>query len=113
MSMASSIGITSARRVSLLILAWFSPAILISLELSRQYSIRGTVTGTLQWMTPELFNLFVLYVIEVDIWAFGSMTYEVATVSPLDATNMVDLAHLGSNLNKIPPSRVLRGSVLV
>lgn len=47
-----------------------------------KYSKRSTVTGTLNWMPPELFDASVSYGTEVDIWAFGSLAYEVATGLP-------------------------------
>ncbi|KAM7186714.1 Protein kinase-like domain containing protein [Naviculisporaceae sp. PSN 640] len=52
---------------------------------------RSTITGTLQWMAPELFDSNVAYGNEVDIWAFGSMAYEAATGFPPNATTLLDM----------------------
>ncbi|KAM7201721.1 Serine/threonine-protein kinase 25 [Rhypophila sp. PSN 637] len=52
---------------------------------------RSTITGTLQWMAPELFDNNVTYGNEVDIWAFGSMAYEAATGFPPNATTILDM----------------------
>ncbi|KAK0620674.1 kinase-like domain-containing protein, partial [Immersiella caudata] len=46
---------------------------------------RSTVTGTLQWMAPEMFDERVSYGREVDVWAFGSMAFEAATGLPPNA----------------------------
>lgn len=58
---------------------------------------RRTVTGTLHWMAPELFRADVAYGTEVDIWAFGSMAYEVATGLPPNATRT--MAGAGGNFD--------------
>lgn len=63
-----------------------------------KFDKRSTVTGTLQWMAPELFDSSISYGIEVDIWAFGSMAYEVATGLPPNATGLVDMTNFGSFL---------------
>ncbi|CAK7199468.1 Serine/threonine-protein kinase PAK 5 [Sporothrix eucalyptigena] len=52
---------------------------------------RRTVTGTLHWMAPELFRADVEYGTEVDIWAFGSMAYEVASGLPPNAAMTASL----------------------
>jgi len=46
---------------------------------------RSTITGTLRWMAPELFEKEVKYGREVDVWGFGSMAYEAATGLPPNA----------------------------
>ncbi|KAK3380707.1 serine/threonine protein kinase [Lasiosphaeria ovina] len=56
-----------------------------------RFDKRSTVTGTLQWMAPELFDSKVSYGSEVDIWAFGSMAYEAATGLPPNAASTVDV----------------------
>ncbi|KHN95675.1 serine/threonine protein kinase [Metarhizium album ARSEF 1941] len=63
-----------------------------------KFDKRSTVTGTLQWMAPELFDSSISYGIEVDIWAFGSMAYEAATGLPPNATGLVDRVNFGSYL---------------
>ncbi len=66
---------------------------------------RRTVTGTLQWMAPELFEPTVSYGTEVDIWAFGSMAYEVATGLPPNATSAaeIDFVQFSSSLKQQCP----------
>ncbi|KAK0723528.1 kinase-like domain-containing protein [Lasiosphaeria miniovina] len=56
-----------------------------------RFDKRSTVTGTLQWMAPELFDSKVSYGSEVDIWAFGSMAYEAATGLPPNAASIFDV----------------------
>ncbi|TWU70600.1 hypothetical protein ED733_000358 [Metarhizium rileyi] len=68
-----------------------------------KFDKRSTVTGTLQWMAPELFDSSTLYGVEVDIWAFGSMAYEVATGLPPNATGLIDIANFGSYLKRNCP----------
>ncbi|GJN75972.1 hypothetical protein PLICBS_010083 [Purpureocillium lilacinum] len=63
-----------------------------------KFDKRSTVTGTLQWMAPELFESATAYGAEVDIWAFGSMVFEVASGLPPNATSVVDMADFGSYL---------------
>ncbi|KAK4220841.1 kinase-like domain-containing protein [Podospora fimiseda] len=68
---------------------------------------RKTVTGTLQWMAPELFAMEVSYGNEVDIWAFGSMAYEAATGLPPNASMPamadMDLEQFGDHLRDSCP----------
>lgn len=68
-----------------------------------KFDKRSTVTGTLQWMAPELFDSTVSYGIEVDIWAFGSMAYEVASGLPPNATTQIDIPQFGSYLKQYCP----------
>ncbi|KAL2105374.1 hypothetical protein VUR80DRAFT_8471 [Thermomyces stellatus] len=68
-----------------------------------RFDKRSTVTGTLQWMAPELFDSHVSYGTEVDIWAFGSLAYEVATGLPPNATTAIDPAQFGSYLKQHVP----------
>ncbi|KAK0622367.1 kinase-like domain-containing protein [Immersiella caudata] len=68
-----------------------------------RFDKRSTVTGTLQWMAPELFDTAVSYGMEVDIWAFGSMAYEVATGLPPNATANIDISQFGSYLKQSCP----------
>ncbi|KAK3334173.1 hypothetical protein B0T19DRAFT_420246 [Cercophora scortea] len=70
-----------------------------------KFDKRKTVTGTLQWMAPELFESTVSYGIAVDIWAFGSMAYEVASGLPPNTTSMasMDLTQFGSYLKQHCP----------
>ncbi|KAH7034801.1 kinase-like domain-containing protein [Microdochium trichocladiopsis] len=48
---------------------------------------RSTFIGTPHWMAPELFDQNTQYGTEVDIWAFGSMVFEIASGLPPNATN--------------------------
>lgn len=68
-----------------------------------RFDKRSTVTGTLQWMAPELFDSHVSYGTEVDIWAFGSLAYEVATGLPPNATTAIDPAKFGTYLKQHVP----------
>jgi serine/threonine protein kinase len=70
-----------------------------------QFEKRSTVTGTLQWMAPELFDERVSYGKEVDVWAFGSMAFEAATGLPPNATEMmgVGLEGFGDWLRRNSP----------
>ena len=63
-----------------------------------KFDKRSTVTGTLQWMAPELFESSTSYGTEVDIWAFGSMAYEAATGLPPNATTAIDITKFGPYL---------------
>ena len=54
-------------------------------------------------MAPELFDSTVSYGSEVDIWAFGSMAYEMATGLPPNAGSIVDLSNFGSYLKQHCP----------
>ncbi|RWA14634.1 hypothetical protein EKO27_g455 [Xylaria grammica] len=47
-----------------------------------KFDKRTTFIGTLHWMAPELFDQNAQYGTEVDIWAFGSMVYEIASGLP-------------------------------
>jgi len=68
-----------------------------------KFDKRSTVTGTLQWMAPELFEAHVAYGTEVDIWAFGSMAFEVATGLPPNATTAIDPSQFGNYLKQHCP----------
>ncbi|KAF4458119.1 Serine/threonine protein kinase [Fusarium austroafricanum] len=67
-----------------------------------KFDKRTTVTGTLHWMAPELFNSNVQYGSEVDIWAFGSMAYEAASGLPPNA-NFRDMSRFGTYLKQHCP----------
>ncbi|KAI0100854.1 kinase-like domain-containing protein [Nemania sp. FL0031] len=56
-----------------------------------KFDKRRTVTGSLHWMAPEFFEPTVSYGIEVDIWAFGSMAFEMASGLPPNARPIVDI----------------------
>lgn len=67
-----------------------------------KFDKRSTFTGSLHWMAPELFNPAVQYGTEVDIWAFGSMAYEVASGLPPNA-NFRDINRFGTYLKQHQP----------
>ncbi|SPQ18587.1 1881d186-a123-406b-b26d-b8f7b973f2a5 [Thermothielavioides terrestris] len=53
---------------------------------------RTTFIGTLNWMAPELFDPVPSYSTPVDIWAFGSLVYEIASgMPPLAGFGMAEL----------------------
>ncbi|KAK1756470.1 hypothetical protein QBC47DRAFT_380008 [Echria macrotheca] len=70
-----------------------------------KFDKRSTVTGTIHWMAPELFDApeDVSYGMEVDIWAFGSLAYEVASGLPPNATANIALSQFGSYLKHYCP----------
>ncbi|KOS18665.1 Serine/threonine-protein kinase nak1 [Escovopsis weberi] len=68
-----------------------------------KFDKRHTVTGTLHWMAPELFDSSVAYGSEVDIWAFGSMAYEIASGLPPNATQRINIHQFGSHLKQYSP----------
>ncbi|KAI2636116.1 putative serine/threonine protein kinase [Xylaria nigripes] len=59
---------------------------------------RTTFVGTLNWMAPELFDQNAQYGTEVDIWAFGSMIYEIASGLPPNVKSGVRLPQFGEYL---------------
>jgi hypothetical protein len=54
-------------------------------------------------MAPELFDTTLSYGKEVDIWAFGSMVYEIATGFPPNVKSGVSYGDLGSHLKTNAP----------
>lgn len=68
-----------------------------------RFDKRSTVTGTLHWMAPELFDRGVSYGVEVDIWAFGSMAYEIASGSPPNASMAIGISQFGDYLRQNCP----------
>ncbi|OBT88968.1 hypothetical protein VE02_02873 [Pseudogymnoascus sp. 03VT05] len=64
---------------------------------------RSTFIGTPHWMAPELFtssSSLPSYGVEVDIWAFGAVVYEVATGLPPNASSGVPYGRPGQT--KVP-----------
>ncbi|PBP27289.1 serine/threonine protein kinase [Diplocarpon rosae] len=64
---------------------------------------RSTIIGTPHWMAPELFGSSPNYGNEVDIWAFGSMVYEIATGLPPNVANGIPYDRLGTYLKHHTP----------
>ncbi|KAK4240788.1 hypothetical protein C8A03DRAFT_12873 [Achaetomium macrosporum] len=62
---------------------------------------RTTFIGTLNWMAPELFDPVPSYSTPVDIWAFGSLVYEMATGLPPLAG--LGIAQLGQYIKQHAP----------
>ena len=71
--------------------------------LETKFDKRRTITGTLQWMAPELFDLSVSYGTEVDIWSFGSMAFEIASGLPPNAAARIEVPSFGSYLKQNCP----------
>jgi serine/threonine protein kinase len=67
-----------------------------------KFDKRSTFIGTPHWMAPELFDKQTTYGTEVDIWAFGSMVYEIASGLPPN-THVGDLSYLGKHLKQHMP----------
>lgn len=68
-----------------------------------KFDKRTTFIGTLHWMAPELFDQSTSYGTEVDIWAFGSLVYEVASGLPPNVTENIDFSRLGTHLKQNTP----------
>ncbi|KAE9381792.1 kinase-like protein [Stipitochalara longipes BDJ] len=64
---------------------------------------RSTMVGTPHWMAPEMFGENPSYSQEVDIWAFGAMTYEIATGLPPNVANGIPYERLGYHLKNNMP----------
>ena len=64
---------------------------------------RSTVIGTPHWMAPELFDSTPSYGKEVDIWAFGSLVFEIATGLPPNVANGISYDRLGTHLKMHVP----------
>ncbi|KAK6087340.1 serine threonine-protein kinase nak1 [Seiridium cupressi] len=63
-----------------------------------RFDKRSTFIGTPHWMAPELFDMNASYGTEVDIWAFGSMVYEIASGLPPNVGAQVGLPQFGGFL---------------
>ncbi|KAK2606173.1 Serine/threonine-protein kinase PAK 4 [Conoideocrella luteorostrata] len=68
-----------------------------------KFDKRTTFIGTPHWMAPELFDQSTSYGTEVDIWAFGSLIYEVASGLPPNVTENIDFSRLGTRLKQHTP----------
>ncbi|KAL2757410.1 hypothetical protein ACRALDRAFT_1079645 [Sodiomyces alcalophilus JCM 7366] len=68
-----------------------------------QFDKRTTFIGTPNWMAPELFDQDKSYGTEVDIWAFGSLVYEIASGLPPYAMAGLDIYQLGNQLKVNAP----------
>ncbi|KAF5125345.1 Serine/threonine-protein kinase nak1 [Metarhizium brunneum] len=68
-----------------------------------KFDKRSTFIGTPHWMAPELFDQSTSYGTEVDIWAFGSLVYEIASGLPPNVTDGIDFSRLGTHLKQHTP----------
>ncbi|KAM3534086.1 hypothetical protein MY4038_002612 [Beauveria bassiana] len=68
-----------------------------------KFDKRTTFIGTPHWMAPELFDEQASYGVEVDIWAFGSMVYEIASGLPPNVAFGMDFSKLGTHLKQHCP----------
>ncbi|KAI8153765.1 serine threonine protein [Colletotrichum sp. SAR 10_70] len=68
-----------------------------------KFDKRSTFIGTPHWMAPELFDQSTSYGTEVDIWAFGSMVYEIASGLPPNVMAGIDVYQLGNYIKAHTP----------
>ncbi|TPX16433.1 uncharacterized protein E0L32_003727 [Thyridium curvatum] len=68
-----------------------------------KFDKRSTIIGTPHWMAPELFDESTAYGCEVDIWAFGSMVYEIASGLPPNVMAGLNMTQLGNYLKQHTP----------
>lgn len=68
-----------------------------------KFDKRSTLIGTPNWMAPELFDPSSSYGTEVDIWAFGSMVYEIASGLPPNVVPGLDIYEFGDYLKSHIP----------
>ncbi|ERT02065.1 STE/STE20/YSK protein kinase [Sporothrix schenckii ATCC 58251] len=68
-----------------------------------KFDKRSTVIGTPHWMAPEMFDQSASYGTEVDIWAFGSMVFEIASGLPPNVVAGVTYHQLGNYLKTHTP----------
>ncbi|KAL1839496.1 hypothetical protein VTJ49DRAFT_1471 [Mycothermus thermophilus] len=64
---------------------------------------RTTFIGTLNWMAPELFDPVPSYSTPVDIWAFGSLVYELANGLPPNVHAGFSIHELGQYIKHHAP----------
>ncbi|WYZ35011.1 hypothetical protein EsH8_I_001287 [Colletotrichum jinshuiense] len=68
-----------------------------------KFDKRSTFIGTPHWMAPELFDQSTSYGTEVDIWAFGSMVFEIASGLPPNVMAGIDVYQLGNYIKAHTP----------
>ncbi|ROW11012.1 hypothetical protein VMCG_00897 [Cytospora schulzeri] len=75
----------------------------VSGVIETKFDKRSTFIGTPHWMAPELFDPSASYGVEVDIWAFGSMVFEIASGLPPNVMAGIDVTQLGGYLKQNTP----------
>lgn len=75
----------------------------VSGVIETKFDKRSTFIGTPHWMAPELFDPSASYGMEVDIWAFGSMVFEIASGLPPNVMTGIDITQLGTYLKQHTP----------
>lgn len=75
----------------------------VSGVIETRFDKRSTFIGTPHWMAPELFDPSASYGVEVDIWAFGAMIFEIASGLPPNVMAGIDVTQLGSYLKQHIP----------
>ena len=75
----------------------------VSGVIETKFDKRSTFIGTPHWMAPELFDPSASYGVEVDIWAFGSMVFEIASGLPPNVMAGIDITQLGGYLKQHTP----------
>ncbi|ESA43904.1 polarity-defective 6, variant 2 [Neurospora crassa OR74A] len=68
-----------------------------------KFDKRSTFIGTPHWMAPELFEPTPSYSTPVDIWAFGSMVYEIASGLPPNVMSGFNIPQLGNYIKSHAP----------
>jgi len=68
-----------------------------------KFDKRSTFIGTPHWMAPELFDQSTAYGTEVDIWAFGSMVFEIASGLPPNVMAGINITQLGNYIKQHTP----------
>ncbi len=71
--------------------------------IEHKFDKRSTFIGTPHWMAPELFDPTPSYGTQVDIWAFGSMIFEIASGLPPNVMGGFSIQSLGEYVKTHSP----------
>ncbi len=71
--------------------------------IENKFDKRSTFIGTPHWMAPELFDPTPSYGTQVDIWAFGSMIFEIASGLPPNVMGGFSIQSLGEYVKSHTP----------
>ncbi|KAH8891902.1 kinase-like protein [Thozetella sp. PMI_491] len=71
--------------------------------IENRFDKRSTFIGTPHWMAPELFDQSPSYGTQVDIWAFGSMIFEIASGLPPNVMGGFSIQALGDYIKTHTP----------